>query len=219
MLRIGRQFLMSISAIAALLVSVPASAAEFIFNDRAQYEDFLSRLNGTLTDESFEDGFFRAESLTFGDLTVSEQGVPAGQALIYNDNFVGATDGSLTANIIENGPSLIVLDFANPITAFGADFLTNADTTITFSGPTTGTFDVDSAGFQFFGVITDVPFTTLSFDASGGGFDYGLDAASYGAVTGIPEPSTWLMLFAGLFTIGGSMRRGKAKNSLAPALQ
>lgn len=212
-LRIVRQFLMSICAVAALFVSVPASAAQFIFDDRADYEDFLSRLNGTLTDESFEDGLIRAASLTFGDLTISEQGVPAGQTLVYNDNFIGASDGSLTANIVENGPSIIVLDFANPITAFGADFLTNSDTTITFSGPATGSFDVNSTGFQFFGVITTVPFTTLSFDASGGGFDYGLDAASYGVVTGIPEPSTWLMLFMGLFAIGGSMRRAKTKNS------
>ncbi|MEM6828342.1 MAG: PEP-CTERM sorting domain-containing protein [Pseudomonadota bacterium] len=215
MLRIARLLFASIAASAALFVSAPVSAAEFIFDNRAKFESFLALGDGTLTDESFEDGFARAASLTFGDLTITEQGVPAGQRLVYNDNFIGASDGSLTANIVENGPSLIVLTFANPITAFGADFLTNADTTITFSGQGTGTFDVDSTGFQFFGFASTVPFTTIQFDASGTGFDYGIDAASYGMVTGIPEPSTWMMLFIGLFAVGGSMRRrnqeGKSK--------
>ena len=106
MLRIARLLFASIAASAALFVSAPVSAAEFIFDNRAKFESFLALGDGTLTDESFEDGFARAASLTFGDLTITEQGVPAGQRLVYNDNFIGASDGSLTANIVENGPSL-----------------------------------------------------------------------------------------------------------------
>lgn len=99
--------------------------------------------------------------------------------------------------------SLVTFSFSVPILAFGI----NVNTFATLPGSytiTTNLGDSAPSGFdpfpgfltgQFVGLISDTPFTSVTFD-SVGGFEYTLDDLTYAPV---PEPGTMVLLGGALW--------------------
>lgn len=187
---------LAICSASLLAFAGPANASTLIFIDRAAFD---AATGGGLAFESFEQGFEASPSLTFPGLTVSETGRIE---QVFNDGD-GATDGDLAVNIQDNGDSLFTFTFLAPINSFGGDFTSFEDAAVVFSGGANGAFALTAFTPQFFGFVSDTPFTTVSFNASGDPV-FGVDALSFG--TAVPEPATWAMLLLGFFGIGGALR-------------
>lgn len=206
-------------AILAGSLANPSTAATLISLDRAGFVAASSGLTvqdfDTLSSGStlFNDGFI-TYSTTGGDPLVTSSFLTS-----TNPNGLGAT------NIGFFGPlDTLTLSFASPIGAFGIDIntfatgggayravLNTGDDAFsifeTFPGTGTG---------QFLGFVSDTPFTSLTLSA-GSGFPYTVDTIRYGeraAFGAVPEPSTWLLLLLGFFTIGAGIRRTKSTRTV-----
>ena len=128
-----------------------------------------------------------------------------GQSASHGDNYIGSI----------NGTAITTLLFYSGINAFGINILDFGDFdegVLTFSnGASSYTAAVDSSNgsVQFFGIITDFLFTSVTLSDNISGESYGLDEVYYGPVRGtvqVPEPGTLSLLLLGLLGIGWGSR-------------
>lgn len=199
-----------------------------IFTDRSLWdaavvdfvtEDFESAPLGTLPPNTLV-------SLGSVDFSYTGSAHPDGEPLIIDP---GNVNGSRELNgiVYETsdgggmslpGPNVITFPYA--ITAWGADF-TNASTQtnllIEFAGETIEFVDYHSfPGSGFLGMTSDMPFSTITLDAStgpGAGEAYQLDDLSYSALPQTPEPSSFALLSIGSVALIGYVVRRKRKRT------
>ena len=153
-----------------LLLAIVSSAP---FSARAEFTSFtdLSAWQAALSAEQVE----TLDGAPGGFLT---PGVPldvGALSLVADDaTIIGATNKILFASLFAPPTSrTLTIDFETPISAFGADFLqaqTGAATRLTIAGESV--IPGDEPGFTgagisergFFGVISDIPFSSVHFD-------------------------------------------------------
>lgn len=199
-------------AIVTLTAAVPATAALTTYTDRAS---FLAAA-GPVTTETFnsaaEEASFQTSPVVFGPLSVQGYGdqldrhfvdIPPSQFPEFNSD--GTTN--LSAFVTIGGG--LVFTFASPITAWGADFAALQNDifrTIIIAGGVTLTPPVKAGNVRsFYGFVSDVAFTTVTFAGStGDGFS--IDNVSFGGAA-VPEPASWAMLIAGFALVGATARR------------
>lgn len=206
-------------AILAVSLAAPSSAATLMSLDRAGFVAASSGLTvqnfDALTSGStlFNDGFI-TYSTTGGDPLVTSSFLTS-----TSPNGLGATNIGFLGAL-----DTLTLSFASPIGAFGMDIntfatgggayravLNTGDDAFsifeTFPGAGTG---------QFIGFVSDSPFTSLTLSAESG-FAYTVDTIRFGdraAFGAVPEPSTWLLLLLGFFSVGAGMRRSKSARTV-----
>lgn len=199
-------------ATATLITAVPVSAALTVYTTRAS---FLAA-TGPVTTETFNgatiEASFQSSPVVFGPLSVQGYGdqldrnfvdIPPYQFLGFD------VDGTTNLNAFVTEGGGLVFTFASPITAWGADFAAFQNdvirSTITAGGVTvTPPAQVGSTG-SFYGFISDVAFTTVTFAAvRNDGFS--IDNVSFGGGA-VPEPASWAMLIAGFGLVGAMARR------------
>ena len=165
----------------------------------AQCQVFTNRVAfnaaaGTLNFESFEAAFSSAPSVTFGPVTVSETNDSVGTNTIGQErdlNLVPGipTDGTGAVVYNDNGPSIVVFQFATPINAFALDLASVVTTTATFGGGASGNVALTANTPSFFGFINQGgTFSQVTFEISStqqGSFT-AFDALSYG-VSRVPR--------------------------------
>jgi hypothetical protein len=199
------------TATAALIIVGAANSAlasPIFFTNEALFD---SALGGTTVDlESFESNFTDGVlSVDFGQLTVTGD-----QNLIRTNPSSFATDGTGTIGIVDfnfNG-NFVTFSFDSPINAFSLDVLAandffaggnlilsnnNGASQILYSGL------LPTSQVSFIGLIDNMtPFSsvTVTTTLSGDGVQY--DRLRFGALdstpTPVPEPSTMLLIGAGL---------------------
>ena len=156
---------------------------------------------------------------TFED--ASADGFVFDNGVIRNDLIGGA--GPLIAFNTTPGGNLVfdtrvatTFTFAAPISSFGF-YMTgvqNSALTFDFFDGSAQSVSVNSygAGAQFFGV-TDLanPITSFTFNNTNDivGFD-DIRFTTAAVQSGVPEPSTWVMLILGLLGVGGAMRKARS---------
>ncbi len=186
-----------LSAVILSAVAASAQAATSYYSDATVFAADA----GSLSFEGFEGSTQNGPTHTYTDFSVSETG-----GTNYITNFVSnpffnpVQAGSNGIWYDDNGSSVGEFVFNSTINAIGLFVSTAAASTISVSfGGETTTFDTDTTP-TFFGLIADVSFTNISFDASGGP-EVGFDSVSYGTASqppAVPLPASSLLLMAGV---------------------
>jgi hypothetical protein len=163
--------------------------------------------------DSFPNGTTFPDGSTTNGITYTTSG-PGGDARVTNGSTTTSSPNSLGANVTGDllPEDSIVFGFSSPITAFGIDILaSNSNRDAGAFTATTGAGDVIPSIFDpfplgftppldfghFVGFRSDTAFSSVTIDATRPSFSYGLD--NMRGVTGtVPEPSTLLLLGAGL---------------------
>ncbi|WP_299826620.1 VPLPA-CTERM sorting domain-containing protein [uncultured Roseobacter sp.] len=203
----------------ATLIAGSASAATFdVFTDRALFE---AALTGPVTLETFdaitEDVSFAGGSATVGGLTIiADDDGSFGNSIIDAPPVQSEIDGNGTTalNIFTSSVFDAAIEFASPILAVGADFFNFNDgqlrTEIDILGETF-TPDITAAGsLNFFGVISDTPFTRVDFEGVNNdvfGIDNVTSAQATDVPTVVPLPASLPFLVLGVVGFGLLRRR------------
>jgi hypothetical protein len=192
-----------LTALAVCGFAISASAQVTFYTDRNAYETALGSFS--VFDFNSSSGSFDGTSLDVGPFTLT--GDSTGQ---FSDMEV--TGGQARANTcgvavcgFDFGYSLSFdaatfgfgADYSNVSGGQGIDFLVFTLGGLSFEGPT--------ANNGFFGFITDASFT--DFTVSGGDEIHEFDNVTFGGVSAVPEPATWLMMIFGFGLVGLQMRR------------
>lgn len=205
------------SAIAAALVfsTMAAQAATFTqFDDRTALEAASAALSTETFNSFAADAGIAGNTLDVGDFTID------GTATTYLSIETDGTNGTA----VNGTPFLLGFGFDNqsfdlvfdaPITAFGADLFAVNDgverTRITIGGETFLMPVVGGDESSFFGVTSDMAFTTITFSVLNTGLAgelAGLDNVSYGQASAVvPLPAPALLLLSGLGGLGLVARR------------
>ncbi|WP_339909942.1 PEP-CTERM sorting domain-containing protein [Symmachiella dynata] len=199
-----------LAGLVSLSFVTSAQAGLITFTDRATWEAQLSAFQT----ESFtlpDTGTLAANvTHTLGLVTFSYPGVSSqGFPQVSSNQFVGdvwsVSSGGGTS---ETGPHTFGLPSA--VTAVGADFSSAERSTLTAGGMTV-TVPTDS-GVQFFGVISDTPFSSFVLDhnqtATTNNDLFIMDNLSFGNTAAVPEPSTFALLgIGGIALVGYGVRR------------
>ncbi len=214
----------------ALAYGSNASAATFTtFTNRTVFDGAA----GLLTIENFNsvvgEPSFAGVALTVGDLTL-EAG-PSIDSVGNQRNFIDQPtvdfsaffdiDGTALANVLlfSDGDTLEI-DFATPVTAFGADFgdinfgAANNDslrTAILVLGQQIA-MPINSVSLTFFGLISDTAFSSLSFIMVGVNDGFSIDNVAFSAV---PLPAALPLYGSGLAVMGFLAWRRKRKRAAA----
>ncbi|MEM8754117.1 MAG: VPLPA-CTERM sorting domain-containing protein [Pseudomonadota bacterium] len=218
MIRIDR---LAAATAVAIFAAGAAHAASFnVFTDRTAFEAAATSLeletfNGVSGQPSFAN-----TPLTVGDLTLQSTGTLSSDiernAIDQPPTQFGSfdIDGTAVANVLlTGGDDDFTITFADPITAFFADFGAFNDeiqrTQIVVNGEQIlPPVSPDDAGSSF-GFISDMAFTSILFtDFDGDNDGFSIDNIAYGDgdLTAVPVPATLPLLLGGL-AIFGLMRR------------
>ena len=200
----------------AVAVAVPAGAAPFytnsplVFTGLATAPFVIESFEGTPTGDTF--------GLTFGSTTITSV-----SGTLYQDNTY-PSDGIYS--VTSESPDVPTFHFAAPVTAFGIDVLdlgTNGITSL-YMRTDANTFVTVIGNYQtmlrslalFVGVIDPADFSSVTLNGSAPNdvinFDYQRTIAYFppSPVGGVPEPTTWSLLIAGLGAVGAAVRGRRA---------
>lgn len=207
----GATRMAAVAVLTAVTAALPAPA-------RAQFLTFTTR-------GAFEAAAGAATTETFSTLLIE---VPlAGAAYAFEGGFVtfdanhgGMTFGGGDAFVDlhpEGGdpPQFLRIDFAAPVTAFGADFTQFDDPTLMFRAMLgDAAFDVPQG---FFGIVAVQPFLSVELRNPGAPSFFVLDDMSYTmtAQSVVPEPGTAWLTLGGLAGLAAVRRRRRLARPVA----
>lgn len=167
----------------------PVSAVTMTFDNQSSFQAAA----GATISEDFNtfttEAFFNDAPLDVGDFTLSvtEPATSEGRNGISQTPLFPEfeLDGTPQVNtlIFGDSGSSFQIQFDQPITAFGADFGGISDDRITQLTFGTEVIDVPERDPGFFGIVTDTPFSLLSFQPGDGQNDgFSLDNIEYAPV-------------------------------------
>lgn len=223
---VHRAFTSTMVLLAALTTSGLAMAVPATYNNEAA---FVSG-TGSTTFESFETlpgssrtpGASVVAPLVSVTALTAPVGVNTGPSTPDDAFGAVATDGSHFLSVYAPGvsPGTLRFDFANPTNAFGlnlTDLFEAAGSLVLrtnvgeFSSGVTlfnSTGGLANGNVLFFGLSQDVAFTQLFLTVQGGIDEaFGIDQVYVSSPAAIPEPSSALLLMAGLAAWGGLRSR------------
>lgn len=193
-------------ALALSSLSMSASAALISYNDRTTFE---AAVVGEITDNlESASGNFQTASIDRGVYSFQADG---GFNNIITTGGFGDVDGSQFGRVGLNPGDNLTFTFDALIFAFGADLNAFNDvvqrTTVTAVGSGTVFPPINPVNQQntFFGVVSDIGFTTLTFSSTRTE-GFGIDNITYASVA-VPEPSIIALFAWGLFGLGLARRR------------
>lgn len=209
------RFLRRIVFVCGLGLVTSSNAAIQVFNDES---DYLEKYDN-LTMESFEElSNYRFDGYTAPDFRVNELYGTKGP------NLYSATDGVLALQIRKHFVgNTLSFNFNNKISAFGINVIGfgstgGADSLLLETDLGDSVYlleDFYAGGFnnQFIGFSSDKLISSFSLVLvpNSGSYDVIFDEAYYGAVSAVPEPSTYALIFGGLGLVGFMARRRNKK--------
>jgi hypothetical protein len=213
-LTLFRKTLTFCGAISACLFLTTSQAAVITnYSDRVSFNTasgfvLTDTLNGFATEEAFHTTPWNA-----GLFTLSMAGTPVTDGRRNRLNippvefpeFTG--DGSSVINVLLNSSDdSLIFTFASPVLSFGADFGGLNDifprTSVEIAGVTLIPDTTPTAGYRFFGYVSDTSFSTLTFKYNSRTDGFSIDNVAFAPAptTGpnpVPEPENIVMLLAG----------------------
>jgi hypothetical protein len=115
----------------------------------------------------------------------------AGDFFIFNEGFTVSFPGAVKA-------AGIFWNVFDPV-----DFVFNTSGGDSISGTAT---THDTRSFDFIGVVSDTPFSSVTFNSS----IYTIPKVEWSAGAGaVPEPATWVILLVGFAGLGAALRRAR----------
>ncbi len=204
-----------LAAVIASAFAVNASAAVVTYSTDAA---FLGAAGGGLTFESFE-----TASLSTSTSVGFSGGSFGCSGSTYCPGFFGIWNGFADTGVQSvyfASPDQATFNFASAITSFGIAIggagdvasitlnalLSSGDSAVALNNYS-GSFDVFGPNRQYFGLISDTPFTSITFSPSNSGDGIFFDSMSYGRGTTVPEPATIAILGLGLAGLAALRRR------------
>lgn len=203
-----------------LIGATPSQAAMTTYNTRGAFSAAAGKSTVQTFNQIVADTPYSAAPLNVADqFTVGGTGLGA----FPGDNIIDVPPLSFAGADVDGTPQIavltdefinLVITFTQPVRAFGADFagFNNPSEQAPFRtgieiGGTTFLPALDGVT-QFWGVVSDTPFTTVSFIS----YDvdrFAIDNVVFAtAETGaVPEPATWAIMIAGFGLAGATLRR------------
>ncbi|WP_075791792.1 PEP-CTERM sorting domain-containing protein [Massilia putida] len=189
-----------LAAAVALAAASCAAQATTVYTDEAS---FLAAAGGSLAFESFETvQSSTATQYNFNDVSFSCAGTTWCPGF-FGTSQLFAHDGLQT--VFFASPDTSTFTFAHAVNAFGI-WIGDAGTTgpltlnVTLDGagsvPALTNYTGPSLGWQYFGLVSDTPFTALTFAPSNTNDGIYFDALHYGpaGANAVPEPGSVLLL-------------------------
>lgn len=187
------------AAVLCAAASCAAQATAVYTNEAA----FLAAAGGSLSFESFETvQSGTATQKNFGDVSFACAGATWCPGFFGTSTFI-SKDGA--SSVFFASPDLSTFTFAHAVNAFGVWIgdagtqgpiwlFTELDNGV--AAPVLENFTGDSGNWQYFGLISDTPFTSVRFFPSNQNDGIYFDALHYGQATAnaVPEPSSALLL-------------------------
>jgi hypothetical protein len=211
-----------VKALLAVLFSFSSSqfanADPIIFTDRASFDAAIA-LRGTVSTNGFNSFFNSANSVDFGDFTIS---TPTVTGVV---RVTAASEGGFAAGFQSTLPGSATIAFDSPINALGVDLVDWASNSgniasggvHTLSAMTnTGSFNQVLAtappvrpdmNVVFLGLIDDTPFDSLTIFSTTGADTIGIDDMDYGLVSAVPEPSSAAIIASFLLSFSANRNR------------
>jgi len=201
-------------------LAIPATAASVTYTTDAS---FAAAAGGGLTSEGFETAVAGGTTVTFPGGTFSCTGSS------FCPSFFGVSTqfhDTGSQSIFFATPDTATFTFGSAITAFGIAIggagdvapitlgahLSNGDNVNALTNYT-GTFDVFGGNRQYFGVISTIPFTSITFTGSNSGDGIFFDTMKYGtAQSSVPEPGSIGLLATGLAGLIIGARRMRSRS-------
>lgn len=207
--------------LSAVALAIPATAASVTYTTDAS---FAAAAGGGLTSEGFETAVAGGTTVTFPGGTFTCSGAsycPSffGVSTLYHDTGF--------QSIFFATPDTATFTFSAAITAFGIAIggagdvapitlgaqLSNGDSVSALTNYT-GPFTVFGTNRQYFGVISTLPFTSITFTGSNSGDGIFFDTMTYGTAgpSGVPEPGSLGLLATGLAGLIFGARRMRSRS-------
>ena len=196
-----------------LITCAMAAADSAIYQEREKFEEMAS----SLSIQGFEEPFETSSTVNFPGFSVSEESLFA--------NVSSRTDyvsvGNRSLGFTWNGNQSLTFAFDTPIDAFAADILdfgTCCGATVLNVASDTGDLsavaavggDLERGNKQFFGFISDSPFSTLTF-TSDQNSDNDLIIFDEVAFRAVPEPTCLKLIIASFASMLIMRRRFERK--------
>jgi hypothetical protein len=197
------------------MVASPVASASFTtFTDRVAFEAASEALSSQNFNAVVGEPSFNNVDQTFGDITlrndtIAEHGF-IDQLPAVRPEF--SIDGTAFADFLIRLDEPISMNFALPITAFGADFAGMNDafqrSGFNVLGETVLAPVQVGDVVQFFGFISDTGFSLIEIAYVDDNDGFGMDNLSYGSAAAVvPLPATGLLLLGALGALGLRRRR------------
>ena len=191
------------------VITFDSEAAFLAATGSLAFESFETATSSSATQVDFTGGSFSCTGTSFcpGFFGISGAFAQDGSTSVF---YASPDEATFTFDTAINTFGIFIGGAGDVANITLTALLSNGDSATVLDNYS-GSFDVFGDNSQYFGIISDMLFTSITFSPNNSGDGIFFDSMSYGSTsTSVPEPGTLALLGIGLFGMGMARRRKSA---------